>query len=103
VLINGSCARSKAIIAQLIRRIANDHVELHIASKKLAYASLDVVGVNERIGVGLQTLATVKGLLACAAVLAIATNPHVLGALEPDIAVVAAEGLGDGVLAFGVL
>jgi len=67
VLINGRCARSKAIIAQLIRRVANDHVELHIASKRLGHSSLDVVGVDERISVGFEPFATVQALLARAA------------------------------------
>ena len=37
-------------IAQLIWRVANDYVELHIASKQLGHPSLDIVSVNECIG-----------------------------------------------------
>ena len=59
--------------------------------------------MDERVGVGFELFATVKRLLACAAVLALAVNPRVLGALEPDVAIVAGERLGDGVLALGVL
>jgi hypothetical protein len=77
----------------LVRRVANDHVELHIASKQLGHPSLDVVGVDERIGVGFKPFAAVKGALAGAAVLALAINPRVLHALEPDVARVAGKDL----------
>ena len=87
----------------MIRRVANDHVELHIASKQLGKPSLDVVGVNERIGVGFEVFATIERLLAGAAISAVFTFPGVLGAFEPDVPIIAGERLGDGVLAFGVL
>jgi hypothetical protein len=52
---------------------------------------------------GFETIAPTKDLLACTTVLALAINPGVFGALKPDVAVVALEGLGNGVLARCVL
>ena len=46
--------------SHLVRRVADDHVELHIASKQLGHPSLDVVGVDERVGVGFKPLAPVQ-------------------------------------------
>lgn len=70
-------------VVQLVRRVANNYVELHIVSKQPGYPSLDVVGVNERIGVGFQPFAPVQCALAGAAISAFAMGPRVLGALEP--------------------
>ena len=57
---SGTSLRAAAIRRQLVRRVADDHVELHIASKQLGDPSLDVVGVDERIGVGFEAFATVE-------------------------------------------
>src|ERR1043165_684220 len=84
VVIDGCCARSKAAVTELIRRVANDYVELHIASKQLGQASLDVVGVDERVGVGFEAFAAVEDALTGPAVFAAGANPRVLGAFEPD-------------------
>ena len=54
--------------SKLVRRVADDHVELHVASEQLGDPSLDVVGVDERVGVGFESFASVEGLLARAAV-----------------------------------
>src|SRR5579883_2458572 len=61
LVVDRCCRRSTAAaaIAELIRRISNDHVELHVTSKYLTYASLDVVGVDKPIGMSLTPLATV--------------------------------------------
>ena len=112
-----------AIRAELVRRVADDDVELHVVSEQLGDASLDVVGVDEGVGVGLEALAAVEGLLAGAAVLALAVGELLdlvavliggvdpLGAADPGVldrsnqmlpsSVV--ERLGDGVLAVGPL
>ena len=102
-MVDRGVTRTTCATSHLVGGITYNHVELHFASKQLGHPSRDVIGVNERIGVGLKPLATVKGLLAGAAILALAINPRVLDALEPDVAVVALEGLGNGVLALGVL
>ena len=68
-----------AAIVELVRRVANDHVELHVVSKQLGDPSLDVVGVDERVGVGFKTFAAVEGLLAGSAVLALAIGDFVIG------------------------
>ena len=68
-----------------------------------ANPSLDVVGVDERIGVGLKSFAAIQRLLACPAKLALAIRPCVLRPLEPDIARLAREACGNRVRAVGVL
>ena len=68
------------------------------ASSKYEKASLDVVGVNECIGVSFKSFSSVECLLARPAVPALAIHPLVLHALEPYVAVIAAEVIGDGVL-----
>ena len=77
---------STAPTSHLVRRVADDHVKLHIASKQLGNPSLDVVGVNERISMGFKPFAAIESLLARAAVLAPAIHPRVLHPLEPDVA-----------------
>jgi len=64
---------------------------LHVASKYLVYSSLDVVRVDEGIGVGLQPFVTVKNGLACATELAPVTVPGVRQPLEPNVSIVAGE------------
>jgi hypothetical protein len=59
--------------------------------------------MNERVGVGFETFATIEGVLIGTAVLAPVSHPCVLRALEPDVAVITVEALGDRVLALGVL
>src|SRR5258705_7277116 len=66
-------------------------------------ASLDVVGVNERVSVGFKRFAAFERLLARAAVHAPAFSPRVLHTFEPDVARVAGEAFGDGVLALSAL
>jgi hypothetical protein len=58
---------------------------LHIPSNQLGEPSLDVVGVNERVGVGFKVFAAIKSTLAGAAVAAPAADPGVLGAFEPNV------------------
>ena len=102
MLVDGNVTRA-AVARQLIRWISNDDVELHVASKNLGEPSLDVVGVNERVGVGFQSRRPVENGFARAAILALVAIPSVFEALEPDVAIVAGEGFGDGVFAGGVL
>jgi len=80
-----------AALAKLIWRVTDNHVELHIAPKQLGHPSLDVIGVYERIGVGLKCFTTVVIALIGTAVPTLAINPRVLGTLEPDVAVVDGE------------
>ena len=102
-LINRRRTGAKAAIVQLVGRIANDYVELHSASKHLGNSSLDVVGVNERIGVTFHLRAAIQGALACPAKGAFAICPGMLDAFKPDIARLAVEMLGNGMGAIGVL
>jgi hypothetical protein len=67
-----------------------------------ADASLDVIGVNERIGVGFQPFA-IQDCLWLAPQNCTCLGPSVFHALEPDIAVVTGEALGNRVLPVGVL
>ncbi len=91
--VDGARLRAESIRVELIRWIANDHVKLHIASKQLGHPSLDIVGMDQRIGVRFKPLAPVKGGLAGAAIRAPAVVPRVFHPLEPDVAVVAGEGV----------
>src|SRR6266550_2970277 len=88
-------------IVQLVRWVADDHVKLHFASKQLSNPSCDLVAVDKRIGVGLKPFTTIKGLLARTAVSALAIHPRVLGALKPDVAILAGEAFSNRVLAIG--
>ena len=87
----------------LIRRVSNDHVELHVASKELGNPSSDVVGVNECVGMVFKSWLTVEDCTRCAAIPALAFRPCVFDALKPYVAGVAGETGGDGVLALGML
>ena len=58
-LVNRCGAGAIATIVQLVRRVANDHVELHVCSKQLGHASLDVVCMNKGVGVCFLRLASV--------------------------------------------
>ena len=89
-------------IAQLVRWVANDHVELHVLSKQLGHASCDVVGVDEGIGVAFQIRAPVERGLTCAAERAFAVVPAVLAALKPDMSRFGAKCLGNRMLPIGV-
>ena len=60
---------------KLIRWISDDYVELHVASKYLGQPSFDVVGVNERVGVGFKVFATVENGSCGAAELALGRPP----------------------------
>ena len=61
--------------------------------------SLDVVDVNESIGMCFQVYATVVISAVSAAILTLITLPSMLHALEPDVSLVTLETLGDGVFA----
>src|SRR5262249_4364659 len=70
-VINWSSACAIASVIQLIRRIADDDVKLHVVSKQLGDPSFDVIRVNEGISVRLATFAAIKSGLARAAELAL--------------------------------
>ena len=86
--------------------VADDYVELHFASKNLGDPRLDVVSVDEWIGVGLEARSTVERFLVSSAMPTIATDPGVLTSLEPDVAVPSLappERLYDRMFATGIL
>ena len=64
---------------------------------------LDVVGVNERVGVGFQPLGAIQHGFCRTAIRARTISPSVFEAFEPDVPIVPGEGFGDGVFALGVL
>ena len=72
---------------ELVRRVADDHVELHVVSEQLGDPSLDVVGVDEGVGVGLQAVAAVEGPLAGSAVRAPAVGATLRSAFPSASAV----------------
>ena len=114
-LVNGRGAGAVAAIGKLVGRVAYDDVKLHVLFSNLLFSNLplarlrlakwrlckhlghalgDVAAVDKGVGVALKRIATVKGGLAGAAVAAFARIvPTVLGALEPDIARIAAKAL----------
>ena len=83
--------------------IADDYVKLHVFSKQLGDPSLDVVGMDECVGMCFLPLAAIHHLLACTAVRAFAVYPGVRQRPEPDIAAVGRESLGNRVFAIGML
>ena len=103
LLVDGARLHAESIRVELIRRVSNDYVELHVGSKQLGDSSLDVVGVDECVGMRLETLATVEGPPAGPAVLAPAScralgcpiHPGVFDPLEPDVAFLCRERLSD--------
>ena len=94
-MIDRACLIAVPVRFKLIRRIANDYVELHIISEQLDNAGLDVMGVNESIGVGFAMCATVKNVPARPAKSALLFDPRMLHPLEPDVARVAGKTFGD--------
>ncbi len=95
-------ARAITAIAQLIRRISDNNVKLHIVSKYLGKPSRDVVGVDEGIGVVFQPLRPIKNRLPCSTVTAFSILPVMFRALKPNITGIVGEPLGDGMCALGV-
>ena len=73
-------------IAELIRRIADDYVKLHI-SKEL----LGIVCVDEHIGILLCLRAAVVHLLGCAAEFALAVFPGVGAVCVQNVAAICIE------------
>src|SRR5262245_14346645 len=102
-MIDRGIVSSASSAGHRIRRIADDHVELHIASKDLGEPSFDVVGVDKRIGMGLEPLFAIKDYSGRTAVLALLVRPYVFHPLEPDVAIFAAKALSNGMLAVCVL
>lgn len=122
-LVDRSGACSVSAVAQLVRRVPDDDVELHVVSEQLADANSDVVCVNKRVGVSFEIVASRVVVFASSAIctsavgvngdllagqgvgteLALASAPGVFGALEPDLAVLGREGLGNRVRTVGEL
>ena len=119
----GRRAATTASIPQLIGRVADDDVELHVVSEQLGDPSSDVVGMDECVGVSFQVVTACVAAFASTAVgalavgidgdlfarkrinpkLAFATAPGVVRAIEPDVAVLGRERPGDRVRAVGEL
>src|SRR5699024_1979962 len=111
VLVDRGGRRPIPTVAELVRRIADDDVELHVSSEDLCNPCGDVVGVCEGIGVRLEGLTAVVIHFAGTAEpappvlidhavltghgvdlkLALASGPRVLSALEPDVPVFRVE------------
>ena len=102
-IVDRRVVRPTASASHLIRRVPDNHVEQHIASKQLGDPSLDVVRVDECVRMGLKPFTTVQRLFARAAVLAPAVHPRVLKSLEPDIPIITRKRLRNRVTALRVL
>ena len=55
-------------VAELVGRISNHNVEVHSGSKDFVDTLLDVVGMDERVGVGFEVVASPVVVLSRAAV-----------------------------------
>src|SRR5437773_7341989 len=93
----GRCTTAATPIAELVGRVADDYVELHLASKQLGDPSVDVVGVDECIGMGFKIAPTIKCALAGTAERAAPVLQRVFDALKPDVSVLVRECGCDGV------
>src|SRR5207248_1735557 len=102
-MVDRGVTRTACTAFHLIRGVADNHVKLHLASKQLGYSSLDVVGMDERIGVGFKPFTTVERLLTYPAKLAFAIDPCVFDPLKPNVTRVAGEASTNRVRTLGVL
>ena len=96
-MINRFCTGTIATIFHLVRRIAYDYVEPHVAEELLG-----IVCVDEHIGILLCLRAAVVHLLGCAAEFALAVLPGVGAVGIENIAALGIE-TGYAVFAVGVL
>jgi hypothetical protein len=74
-----------------------------IASEQLGEPSLNVVRVDERVGVRFELFATFIVALIRPAILAFAVSPRVLDAVKANVPLLVVEAFTDGVLAVGGL
>ena len=122
-MVDGCRGLAEAAVAQLVRRVADHDVEVHGGSKNFVDTLLDVVGVDEGVGVGFEVVASPVVVLSRAAVgafaprvdedlvpgewvystLAGATCPGVFGSFEPDVPVRGVKDGADRVLAISSL
>src|SRR4051794_6971372 len=86
-------------VVQLVGRIADDDVKLHVVSKELGDPSRDVIGMDEGVCVAFAAVAAVERPLTCAAVTtpaaAVTSDPSMAHRLEPDVPILVAESRGD--------
>jgi hypothetical protein len=90
-------------LTKLVWWIADDHVELHIASKYLAQSRLHVVGMDKRISMCFKSFTTVVVASISTAKSALLTFPRVFYSLEPYIPSSTFKAIGNRVPAVGVL
>src|SRR5438874_11688192 len=84
-MVDRGIVSSASSAGHLVRRVADDHVELHIASKYLGEPSFDIVGVDKRIGVGSWALFGSKDWSGCPAVIPLLLGQPVFIHLEPVV------------------
>ncbi|OPZ12114.1 MAG: hypothetical protein BWZ07_01555 [Alphaproteobacteria bacterium ADurb.BinA280] len=82
--------------------ITDDYVELHIVSKQLDDASLNVIRVNKRIGIILNTRISIEECFWSTTKYALRVSPRMLDSLKPDVARLAGKAFGNRVFAIGV-
>ena len=58
----GSRLIAESTVIELVRRVADDYIELHVSSEHLGDPTVAIVGVDERVGVGFKALATIQGV-----------------------------------------
>ena len=93
-LVDRRGARAEAAVVQLIRRVADDYVKLHVTSKNLVDPRLDVVGVNERVSVGFQSFAAIQASSCSRRNIGTCSSSHVCSSpLEPYVARIVLERL----------
>jgi len=62
-MINRRSARSISTIVQLIGRITDNDIELHVASEQLGRSSFNIIAVNECVGMSFKLITSVQGFL----------------------------------------
>src|SRR4051812_32998680 len=94
-VIDGGVVGSATAAGHLIRRVADDHVESHSASEYLSEPGFDVVDVNESVSMCFKPGLAVENRFRRAAENALRSLPGVFQPLEPDVAALVCERLGD--------
>jgi hypothetical protein len=101
-MVDRRVVRPTASASHLVRGIPDDHVELHIAPKEFGKSILDVVCVDKRVSVSLESFVTFEDCLTGTAELTPRLNPRVFQPFEPDVAQFPAERPRNRVLAIRV-
>jgi hypothetical protein len=101
-VVNRNGAGTETAVIELVGRVADDDIELHIASEQRGESMVDMARVDEVVGVCLEAFAAIERGAAGTAESTPAPSPCVLSTFEPDIAGIARKTLRNGVLAAGV-